>query len=300
MHCENCEFKKLTLNDEAIIRNLLNGDSEKTCDFTLGGVFIWRDYFDTYYLIYNDTLILKNVYDGRTTFSVPQGSGAKAGLEFIKSYCKSNNIPLVFNTVNESDLELLKGEFSLETCDVIEDRDRFDYLYSADSLSTFSGRKYNGQRNHINNFTNTYPNYGIIPINAENIGQLTDFLMLYKEATDISSKIFTEEINKVHEVLNHNDLYCQEGVMIKAGGEIVAFAMGEAVGDTLYVHIEKALSYIRGAYQMIVREFVCHMKKHHNIVYVNREDDLGDEGLRRSKLSYHPVKIIEKYSVSIK
>lgn len=289
-------LKKLTLDDISKLKPYLNGDIERTCDYTLGGVFIWRDYFDTHYTILDNTLILQNVYDGHTSFSVPHGENTIKSLLSIYRYCSDANIPTIFNTVTHTDLELLKSVFSV---DVIEERNFFDYIYSAEKLSTFSGHKYNGQRNHINAFSAAYPDFKVLPITPQNIGRLADFMKNYESEKIKDSDVFYEELEKVHEVLSNNDKYEQEGISIDVGGKTVAFAMGETVGDTLYVHIEKALANVRGAYQMIVKEFVSSSLKKHNFQYVNREDDVGDEGLRRSKLSYHPIKMIEKYTVRV-
>ena len=85
------------------------------------------------------------------------------------------------------------------------------------------------------------------------------------------------------------------GGLIKADGKVVAFAFGEKVGDTLFVHIEKAKKDVQGAYQMIVKEFALH----NPAPYINREEDMGIEGLRRSKESYHPIEKLKKYSLTV-
>lgn len=291
------EFNTLTLENAPTLRHFLCGDSERTCDFTFGGVVMWRRHFETCFAIADDTLILKNVYDGRVSFSMPVGKNPQGAVQLIREYCRENGVDAILNTVTETDCKTLENAFEIERKD---ERDLYDYLYSAESLSSFSGKKFNGQRNHINNFLANYPDFTVVEITDDNIRGLESFMCEYEKSTDKSSPVFRDELNMVREVLSQNSLYAQEGVFIEAGGKTVAFAMGEVVGDTLYVHIEKALSHVRGAYQMIVREFVRKLASKYDFTYVNREDDVGDEGLRRSKLSYHPLKLVQKYTVWVK
>ncbi len=298
-------FQKLSLDDIPKIKqyfsfsnyNGYNKPSDRGCDNTIGGVFIWRDYFQTEYTVYSETLILKMKYlNGVTAFSVPLGNNVSFALIQIEDYCANERIPLVFCTVTKSDLLMLSEKY--EYCSLSE-KNWADYIYNAEDLSTFSGRKFNGQRNHINYFMKQYPDHSVLPISKDNISDVINFFNLYKIDNNSGTPIFLEEQRKVSEVLENYDLYSQSGCVIYVNGKVAAFSIGECIGDTLYVHIEKADVSYRGAYPMIVREFV-RMYSDCNVKYVNREDDSGDEGLRTSKLSYHPIEIIEKFTVMVK
>lgn len=289
-------FNKLTINDIPKLKKYLCGTMARVCDYTVGGVFIWRDYFDTYYCIEKDTLILKNTYDGTMTFSMPTGKCVDEVLSELFNHCKKEGRSLIINTATNDVVSRIERFFEIKCT---PERDLSDYLYSSRNLSTFSGHKFNGQRNHINYFLNNNADYRIVPVNAENSELLIDFMRAYECEYKKDGEMFAEEIKKIREVLLNFDIYNQSGVYLEVSGEIVAFSLGEIVGDTLYVHIEKALSKYRGAYQMIVREFVKYHLERSNFEYVNREDDMGDEGIRRSKLSYHPLEIIEKFTVEL-
>ena len=109
---------------------------------------------------------------------------------------------------------------------------------------------------------------------------------------------FSKKIDEILESIEKFKIYEQTGMALYADGYIIGFAIGEILNDTLFVHIEKADSEYRGAYQIIVNEF-AKMHMNYNIEYINREDDAGDENLRISKMSYHPCEIIKKYTVEI-
>ena len=178
------------------------------------------------------------------------------------------------------------------------DRDSFDYLYRAEDLMYFKGKRFSGQRNHVNKFLKTYGNWSFRAIAKADVPALHAFLDRYLAGHDKVSAAFHEDIAKTREVLDHLDLYDMLGGMLLVDGEIAGFSLGEVVGDTLFVHIEKADREVQGAYQMLVAQYTQHYAGG-EVAFVNREDDTGDEGLRTSKLSYHPVALMEKYLVTV-
>jgi hypothetical protein len=128
---------------------------------------------------------------------------------------------------------------------------------------------------------------------------MEDLLAFYARSGRLDSKdseYFREERDAVFEVLRNYEAYGFFGGVLRDAGEILAFSLGETVGDTLFVHIEKANPQRRGAYQAMVNEFAKRFAGP-GVKYINREEDCGDEGLRRSKLSYHPCRLVEKYLV---
>jgi hypothetical protein len=293
-------FKKLELADIEILRPFFSFAKNHACDNTNGGTIMWRDFFHAEYAIYKETMILKVKYlNGNTAFSFPLGRNITECLEQLEEYCEQQNLPLIFCTVTPDDKIVLEDKFKNYNITANQERDWFDYLYHVKDLYDLAGRKYSGQRNHINYFKKNYPDYKFEIIEDTNTSEVKEF---YKNSPIFASKntnIFLEERNKVFEVLDNYALYGLMGGLIRADNQIVAFAIGEIVNDTLFVHIEKANSEYRGAYQMIVNEFVRHFSDS-NVNFVNREEDVGDEGLRTSKLSYHPCNLIEKYTVIIK
>ncbi len=288
------DFKKLTIKDIDSLRHFFDYAKSRACDNTVGGTFMWRDFFDTHYALTHGCLVYRVNYFGKTAFSMPLGENTDTALEEIAIYCKENSIPIVFCTAAIEDVEIYRNHFG--NIEVIPEPDWNDYLYSSQALAVMSGRKYNGQRNHINYFKKTYPGFSFEQITKDNVSKVKDFYKKNKLPEKKESALFLEEQQKVIEVLDNFEIYGMTGLMLKAEHDsVVAFALGEVCGDTAFIHIEKADSFVRGAYQMIVQGFAQILCEKAD--YINREEDVGDEGLRKSKLSYHPGKLIEKFTV---
>ena len=296
-------FKKLELKDIEIIKPCFPLSKNKACDNTVGGTFIWRDFFCMEYAANNGTFIFKGKYpDDLTVFAMPLGKNTDEiidSLRQIELYCKENKIPMVICLTTEDDIKIIEKIY--KNIDKIYESSSSDYLYNASDLANLAGRKYSGQRNHINYFKRTYQDSCVKPINSETLSDVRDFFERYnkKHSLNKNSAALTEETKKIYEVLENYNIYGQTGIALYINGSVKGFAIGEIVSDTLFVHIEKADSEYRGAYQIIVNEF-AKQTIDKNILYINREDDAGDENLRISKMSYHPCDIIKKYTVKIK
>jgi hypothetical protein len=203
-----------------------------------------------------------------------------------------------FCTVPEEAVPTLVNEFG-GTQPCTSNRDWADYLYLAEDLAEMVGRKFSGQRNHINKFKNLYPNYSYQRITPDSLPKVIDFLMDYEKNHAKEASLAQEELARTLELIPYLDAFKLPGAFIEVDGTIVALSIGEVVKDTLYCHIEKANREYPGSYQMIVKEFATDMRNNYGIQYINREEDVGDLGLRTSKLSYHPVGLLDKYCVLI-
>ena len=205
-------------------------------------------------------------------------------------------MPISFYPVPKDELPRIQ-EFFPNSAAVAE-RDSFDYLYRAEDLKYFRGKKLGGQRNHVNKFRKTYGSWLFRPITPEDIPEVKRFLDRYASRWDKGAATFHEDIQKTHEVLDNYQTYDLLGGMLLVDGNIVGFSLGEVIGDTLFVHIEKADRDYEGCYQMLVAQYAQQFAGE-GISFLNREDDTGDPGLRTSKLSYHPVALLEKYTVTV-
>jgi hypothetical protein len=259
---------------------------------------MWRDFYNTSFTIYDDMILYKVKFLGKTSFTYPVGSGSlDKAMDALKEYCREENIPLWFCTVPEEAISVLEEKYN----GVIQgtpSRDWADYLYLAEDLAEMAGRHFSGQRNHINKFKKLYPDYHYERITQENLHRIIDFLMDYQLHFGKDSDLAKEELNRSLELLPYLDKFQLPGGFIEVEGKIVAMAIGEVVNDTLYCHIEKANREYPGSYQMIVKEFSKDVITD-SVKYINREEDVGDEGLRTSKLSYHPVQLLDKYCVMV-
>ena len=171
-----------------------------------------------------------------------------------------------------------------------------------EKLVLLPGRKLHAKRNHINFFIENN-DWTFEPITRENLGECRKMNEeWYREKGQSCNAGLANERRAVDKCFENYSELGLEGGLLRASGRIVAYTIGEPLNsDTYVIHVEKAFSSIRGAYQMINREFASYIRDNHpHIIYVNREDDMGDKGLRRAKLSYYPDRMIEKYTARYK
>ncbi len=293
-------FKPLTLDDVSLVRSMLAFSGSRTCDFSIGGIYMWIDYFDYTYCIFNDTLFIKGVTEDdvtRPAFSLPVGKmGLEESVGLLADFCDSKRMDLQFSAVPEDALPALRCLGSIREEQL---KDWSDYLYSAEALATLSGKKLSKKRNHVNRFMADNPDYTFKPLTAELIPDIKEFfnathLPLSKPA------IADIEREQVKLVLNNLDRYPFEGAVLSTPTDgIVAFTIGEVLIDTLHVHIEKMNHEIPGAGETINKLFAEMMlSRHPEIIYINRQEDVGDPSLRYAKESYHPITLLNKYNVT--
>ena len=177
-------------------------------------------------------------------------------------------------------------------------RDWCDYLYDAQDMVQFRGRRFNGQRNHIHRFQRLYPNWRFEDITADNLPELRAFFEDYAARYRKENETAQVEEQCVRDFLAHYFDYAPLGGLLRVEDQIVGFSAGEVVGDTLIIHVEKADVAYDGVYQVLVNEFAKRFVTD-GVQYINREEDVGDEGVRKSKLSYHPLRLLEKYLVEV-
>ena len=291
------DFKKIELNDIPALKAYYSAYPARQCDRSAGATVMWRDYFENKYTVVDGTVIFTSSFKDEFCFAYPIGRNIDGALDEIEKYCQEKNIPMVLCSVNAKELEHLKSRYSDLTADA--DRDWFDYLYEKDSLLNLIGRKYSTPRNHINKFRKLYADWSFEEINASNIPELIEFTnnFTFNSQKDESANL---ELEMCREVLENYDVYGMLGGVLRVDGKVIGYSIGEIIGDTLFCHIEKADISYAGAYQMLTNQYLRMYASGDEVKFVNREEDCGDEGLRKSKLSYHPVELIEKNVVIIR
>ena len=174
-----------------------------------------------------------------------------------------------------------------------ENRASFDYLYDINRLADLGGKKLQSKRNHCNRFQQDHPDWSVEVVTAENLQRCRDMAEVWYEQYDgETSEEHDFRIEKIAlgRAFDDYEALGMEGLMLLADGAVAAFTMGNRIqADTFDVNFEKAFAGINGAYPMINREFARYIReKHPDVVYLNREDDMGLPGLRKAKESYHP------------
>lgn len=292
-------FRPLHIEDIEILRPFFSQAACRTCDFTVGGTFMWIDYFDYSYCIFNDTLFIKGVTEddiNRPAFSIPVGKmGLEESVALLRDYCRREGCELIFSAVPEVYVAPLKalGARYIEKLD-----DWSDYLYDAGALSTLSGKKLGKKRNHVNRFEAENPEYRFEPLTPTLLPDVKAFFLAHH--LPLSKPAIADiEREQVIRVLDTPGHFGFEGAVLSTPDHgIVAFTLGEVKGDTLFVHIEKMDHEVNGAGETINKLFAAMMTaRHPEVRYINREEDVGDPGLRRAKESYHPTELLAKYNV---
>lgn len=295
-------FMPLTVDDIPVILPYLKAAPSRTCDFTIGGILMWADYFNYTYCIYNDTLFIKGVTEDdvtRSAFSLPIGKmGLDESVELLRDYCRMNRMgQLLFSAVPEVAVEPLRL-LGVKTVAPLDDWS--DYLYDAEALASLTGKKLSKKRNHVNRFMADNPGFELLPLRQEMMGDVKKFLREMPLPAD-KPALADIEREQVMRVLDRYDRYPFTGVVLTVPDRgIVAFSIGEVIGDTLYVHIEKMDHTVDGAGETINKLYAEYMyEMTSGLRYINREEDTGDPGLRKAKESYHPEIMLRKFNVEM-
>lgn len=288
------DFKPITLADIPLLAGYFAAYPSYACDNSVGGVVMWRDYFRTEYACEEDTLYLKVRYlHGQAAFGMPLGRDRIGALDKLRAYTAEENIPFYICTATKQDCDFL---LSYGNCSIKEETDWADYVYMAADHAAFRGNRFDGQRRHVHAFEREHPGYRTGRIEEGDTGELLDFL--YRTKKKDASPTYEEEVEKTAEVLCHWREYGMQGLWLRAEEDITAFSFGEKIGDMMFVHVEKARADIRGAYPMMTKSFAA-FSASLGAVYLNREEDVGDLGLRTAKQALHPVFKVNKYTVLV-
>lgn len=295
------QFSSFTAESAAVLRPLFAAQPSRACDYTVGANYQWRCFYKSEYAVSDGMLIIRADYgeEGGHSYMLPVGSGdAAKAFDLIEEDAAAAGQPLVFFTPKEG-LALLRARYGGRITEETPLRFLFDYLYDVKAMQTFAGKKLHGQKNHLNRFLKENPLAEFVPVTEETLPEAERFLEEYEKEAGLDVAIEIEEMARARELLHYYRELGQSAGFIKTETGVAALAVGEVLGDTLYVHVEKARLSYHGAYQAIAAMYPRYATNEET-VYVNREDDSGDDGLRQSKLAYQPVAFVEKYRVCVK
>lgn len=289
------EFRNLELSDREWINERLKKSDFKSCDYSFANNFIWQKPYGIKFADINGFYCLKNEY----SYTYPAGGGdVKPVIEELIKHSEENGEKFVLRGILKSKVTLLEEIFP-DRFEFSTDRGESDYIYLADKLVSLSGRKLHGKRNHIARFKDRF-DWRYEDITKDNIAECEsmshEWYKLYSEEKDESINKEAMAVKSAFANFFELGLY---GGLIRADGRVIAFTIGEPLNsDTYVMHIEKAFAEIQGAYPIINQQFAEH--NFGGFLYVNREEDMGDEGLRKAKSSYYPEIVLDKYTAVLK
>lgn len=294
------DFKSITLNEKELYEKYLFDEKERGCEYSFANLFMWGK---QRYAVVNNHIVLLSQYYKRSVYPFPVGAGdKKAVLDAVMADARERGLECRITGITESDKELMESLYP-DKFEYHRDRDFFDYVYAVEDLAQLKGRKYHGKKNHFNKFLAMHPDYKTETINDKNISKVQDMVERWykdriEELPDSDLTMEQKAIGKAFK--NYKDLG-MEGIILTDNNEVLAMTMGSPLShNTFDVNFEKALSGVDGAYAAINREFAVYITETRpEIEFLNREDDMGLEGLRKAKKSYHPHHMVEKWWATI-
>ncbi len=289
-------FKAVEVSDKKQIQAYTLQGKSQVCDLAFANLFAWGKCYHTSWGELNNSLVIRfNPKDRpHPAYLLPvcqEQESLKSTLSTLKAHCDSEGYPLVLMALAPQCCEYLEQIFP-NAFQFFNDRASCDYLYLREKLATLSGKKLQSKRNHINKFEKLYPNYTSELINETNIAECLNLERAWFESRERKNGE-NDEFEMIERMLGNFEALGLLGVLLRVEGKLVAFSVGSPINETTFcVHIEKALSEYEGAFAMINRTFARLIPEQY--IYVNREEDLGLEGLRKSKLSYRPELLLDK------
>lgn len=298
-------FKQIELSDRDILNKFFIDIQNQNSECTFTNLYMWRRCFAVRWVAVEGHLIIQpNAFESSWILP-PYGyqqndESFKAALDTMADYFHDSGKPFVIRGVTEEEKDriekVMPNRFRFS-----EEREIEDYIYHAEDLRSLKGRKYSKKRNHINAFKRNYPDYEFSKVTPDDVPDMLDFLEHWYGQQNLQGILddgLLCEREAIYDALNNMDKLDFVGGLIRINGRVVALTFGERVKeDTVVIHIEKAYVDYRGLYAVINQDYLNHFWP--NIAYVNREEDMGLEGLRKAKMSYYPAYLLKKYKAEL-
>lgn len=299
------DFKEVSLEDRQWAEPLLYAAGTRGCEMTFVVLYAWQKAYGIRIARMGDFVLGQMCGPHGTNYLYPVGSGAlQPVIEALRADAYERGVPFRLICVTPEMIDVLEslfpGRFAYQA-----DRDSYDYVYGVDKLADLAGKKMQAKRNHINRFVENHPDWEAVPVTPDNLAECQAIERQWQAAAAAETERSSEEEHdqKDEDVALYTAMrdfvpLGLEGILIRAGGQPVAFALGRRVSEESYnVHFEKADASIQGSYAIVNREYARWIRETYPAVrWINREDDMGVEGLRKAKESYHPDFLIEKHT----
>ena len=292
-------FKDIEIDCKNILDKYFDLVDYEACEYCFTTLYMWKDLYNTKYYVEDDFAIVAGEYENKGFIILPlaKKENMNKAFDFIIKNFEKQHKQIHLKAINKEVVEYLQSVYG-DRFEYIEERNNFDYIYDGESLRTLAGRKNQKKRNHLNSFVKEYGDrVEYKKLEEADFDECINLLKEWSKDKEESIELDSEfkaikRIFKKYEKLK--DTLKISGIYIDS--KLEAFSIGEMLNDNMAViHVEKANADIRGLYPYINQQFL--LNEFSDVEFVNREEDLGIEGLRKAKLSYHPVKFAEKYTV---
>ena len=311
------EFHKLTVKDKDSVQAVTLASGRRNCNLTFANLIGWQFWFHTEVCVMEGVVVFRFNIEGHRAYmlcsSMPPSErllgmlctdAARVGTDLrimgLEDDCAAHLNVLVRDCFNS----LVKDSSNKQYNVSIEPRrNQYDYIYLRQELAEMKGKNLKAKRNHVNKFLSEHPDFEYVELTPARFDECRQLSMLWRNEVHQDTPFYNETVlaeqRAMETVLAHWDELAMRGGCIYAGGQLVAFTYGAAVThDTFDVLVEKADRTVDGAFNIVNQQFAEHLPEQY--VYINREEDMGLEGLRKSKLSYHPHQLLSYNIVKLK
>lgn len=288
-------FRDITFHDKTWIQTALSQSGFIGCEYSFANNLAWHRaansriaQLEGFYLI-----AAFDTPDGVPCFSFPAGKGDyQKLLAAMAEFAAQQHFPLVISGITTQSRPLLEQAAPPDCFTWQDDRDGWDYIYHTQDIIHYPGKKFHQKRNHVNRFAAYHGEFS--EITEQDFDECIAFAAKsYNEKDGYTERSSVVEQYAIHTYFSHFRELGLSGGLIRINGQLAAFSIGEPLNqETFCVHIEKADTRFHGAFPAIAQQFAAHFAAAYP--YLNREEDLGIQGLRKSKLSYHPAFLLEK------
>lgn len=294
----------MTCKDKATFDEFFGSRYCENAEYTFTNLYMWREMLNLQWAVEDDVLYIFSSNEEIFAAWQPIGAQDKMQDAITKILQAAEQLrgekKFMFVVVEKIFADELE-KYPHAKFNITAERDNFDYVYLAQDLINLSGRKFHGKKNHLNAFRKEYSDAKYLPITEDIIPKCREELNIWSEThkrANPDDPFIGYEQAAIHEIFDHFDAFKLKGGAILINDKVVAFTFGERLNsDTAVIHVEKADPNVRGIYAAINQAFVAY--EWSDMIYINREEDMGIDGLRQAKESYRPIKMIEKFNATL-
>lgn len=290
------DFHRIRLTDQEAYQTILAHSPNRGCEYAFANLYLWgkQNIFFS-----GDCAALFSHFHGQSVYPYPIGSGNRRPLvEAIIQDAADRGIPCRFTSLLESDIQDLEQWFP-GYFHFMPSRNSFDYVYDINDLADLRGRKFQKKRNHVNRFHAEHSGCTVEPLSPDNLDRAMEMVESWYTLRIAANphEDYLLEKAAMEKMFRHYEGLGMEGILLEEGGKVLAVTVASRLSeDTFDVHFEKAFETVEGAYAAVNCEMARFLRlRHPEVRFLNREDDIGLEGLRKAKLDYHPHHMVEKY-----
>lgn len=292
-------FAKIEKENIALFSKYYDKESALGCDMNMLNAYLWRDVYNIKFAVFNDDTLIKAYFNDDGTiwgYCLPLGREVDNAVKAIMNDANERNEELMLCLLTNGQRAHLENSFP-SVFSYVRTPENQDYIYTTKDLVTLQGKKYHAKRNHIAKFRKAYPDSRFETIDENNVSDALTVTTLWCKENGYDIDNYNEAAI-IKEALSHMQEFKMSGAILYVDNRPVAMTLGSEISKKAYdINFEKGLREYDGVYAVINNEFAKTLTKYE---YINREEDMGLDGLRKSKLSYNPIIIYDRYNAKFK